>query len=117
MTSTIGNPIRPSDPARLLLARARARTLSADRGGVLSRRDAEAVGLSPSQVVTLLRRGAWTRVHRGFFVPGAAPDPDLLAARRVLAALRHRHGDRADLTVGARWVADARPPRRSTDSR
>lgn len=103
MTSTIDHPVRPSDPARLLLARAR--TLSADRGGVLSRRDAEAVGLSPSQVVTLLRRGAWTRVHRGFFVPGAAPDPELLAARRVLAALRHRHGDRADLTVGARWVA------------
>ncbi len=103
MTSTIALSGTSGDPSRHLLARAR--TLSAVQGGVLSRHDAEKVGLSKAQIVTLLRRGAWTSVHRGFFVPSVAPDPGLLAARRVLAALRHRHGGRADLTAGARWVA------------
>lgn len=84
---------------------ARAMAVAAASGGVLSRSDAEAAGLSKAQVVTLLRRGRWTRVHRGFFVPGLPPDAAQLAGSRVLAALRHRAGDRADLTVGARWLA------------
>lgn len=104
MTPSRLDLVAPVDPD-LVRPLSLARAMAADRGGVLSRRDAEAAGLTKAQVVTLVRRGAWTRVHRGFFLPANAVAPELVAARAVTAALRHRHGDRVDLSCSARWVA------------
>lgn len=79
-------PPDAADPPPAPLARAGARMQR--RGGVLTRREALAAGLSAAEVVTLLRRGTWVPVGRGAYAAGLPDDPG--AAHALVAAGRER---------------------------
>ena len=58
----------------------------ASQGGVLTRAQARAAGLTPAQIDTLLRRGEWSALRRGVYA-STAPD-DVGAAHALAVAAR-----------------------------
>lgn len=76
---------RPGTPDDVVLA---AEALMAAAGGVLTRRQALACGLTPAQFATQLRRGRWTALRRGVVTASAAQALDRGAEHALAVAAR-----------------------------
>ncbi len=76
---TITTTTQPARPDQQVL------TIARGHHGLITDAQARACGVTRSGITRRLRRGTWTRLHRGVYVVGAAPDthPQRLLARLV----------------------------------